>query len=67
MDNGDDMVEIKILLAEIQKDLKYHIKRTDTLETMITPPYKLYIFGLYFLKALVPISIMAGLFLQFHK
>lgn len=63
----DDLNEIKVILAEIQKDLKYHIKRTDTLETMITPPYKLYIFGVYLVKALIPISILAGLYLQFYK
>lgn len=28
----DDIQEIKIHLAEISKDLKYHIKRTDLLE-----------------------------------
>ena len=63
----DELGEIKVILAEIQKDLKYHILRTDTLETMVTPPYKLYIFGVYLIKALVPISIMAGLYLQFYK
>ena len=28
----DDITQIKILLAEIKSDLKYHIKRTDLLD-----------------------------------
>jgi hypothetical protein len=42
-----DIQEIKVNIAEIKKDLHYHIKRTDALQEMITPIYKFKIFLLY--------------------
>ena len=33
----EDINEIKVMLAEMQKDLKYHIKRTDLLEAQVKP------------------------------
>lgn len=47
MDNGDDMVEIKILLAEIRKDLQFHIRRTDLLEAQLKPIYHMKIWLTY--------------------
>lgn len=32
--------EIRVDIAEIKVDLKYHIKRTDELEKMVLPIYK---------------------------
>jgi len=42
-----DIQEIKVDIAEIRKDLHYHIKRTDALQEMITPIYKFKIFLIY--------------------
>lgn len=47
--------EIEIHLAEIKKDIKYHIKRTDDLEQMVTPTYKAYVFVSYLIKATIPV------------
>lgn len=56
--------EIAINIAEIKKDLKYHIKRTDALEDMVKPSYRLTLALTYMAKALVPLSVAAGLWLQ---
>jgi hypothetical protein len=58
--------EIEVHLAEIKKDLKYHIKRTDELERMVTPTYKLYIFGSYFLKGIAPLAAVAAIIAVFN-
>lgn len=39
-----DMEEIKVDIAEIKTDLKYHIKRTDLLEEMVRPAYHMSMF-----------------------
>ena len=36
----DKIEEIRVDIAEIKVDLKYHIKRTDELEKMVLPIYK---------------------------
>ena len=42
-DVEDLVVEVRDLTIENNKDLKYHIKRTDDLQDMITPMYQEYI------------------------
>lgn len=56
--------EIAETLIKIELDLKYHIARTDELQEMVTPTYKVYIFGSYLLKALVPITLAIGLWFK---
>ena len=43
----DELNEIKIILAEIQKDLSFHIKRTDLLEAQLKPIYHMKIWVTY--------------------
>lgn len=61
----DRLDSIELHLVDIKKDLSYHIKRTDDLQKMVTPVYKLYIFFNYLVKALIPISIIIGIILQY--
>jgi hypothetical protein len=42
-DVEDLVVEVRDLTIENNKDLKYHIKRTDDLQDMITPMYQEFI------------------------
>lgn len=39
-----DIEDIKVDIAEIKTDLKYHIKRTDMLEEMVRPAYQMSLF-----------------------
>lgn len=57
----DKIREIEIHLTEIKADLKHHIRRTDLLQDMVEPIYKSHLFFSYCLKALVPVSILAGI------
>lgn len=34
---AEDIAEIKITMAEVKKDLAYHIRRTDLLESEVRP------------------------------
>jgi len=39
-----ELQQIQITLTEIKKDLSYHIKRTDILEDMVKPAYRMALF-----------------------
>lgn len=54
-----DIQEIKVDIAEIKVDLKYHIKRTDELEKMVLPIYK---FKIWIQYTLVFVSALATIY-----
>lgn len=56
-----DQVDIKVHIAEIKKDLRYHIKRTDLLEADIKPVKKHVATVQAILKILGLISIIAAI------
>ena len=60
----DKMREIEVHLTEIKMDLKHHIKRTDLLQQMVEPVYKTHVFMAYCLKALVPVSVLIGIYIS---
>ena len=62
---NERLSNIEKCIVKIQQDIEHHIKRTDTLQNMVQPVYKLYIFLTYLMATLMPISIMVGLYLTF--
>jgi len=59
--------EIEIHLAEIKKDLRYHIKRTDQLEKIVVPIHKSHVFISYSIKALAPLGVLIGILFQLKE
>ncbi|HEY5688535.1 MAG TPA: hypothetical protein VIS27_09555 [Yeosuana sp.] len=53
--------EISVHLAEIKSDLKYHISRTDKLESLVVPIHKSHVFISYCVKSLVPLGAILGI------
>ena len=59
-----DVQEIKESQIRMEMDIKYHIKRTDTLESMTMPLYKLYIFSKYTLATLSVIGTILAIYFR---
>ena len=56
-----DIGEIKVNIAEIKVDLKYHIKRTNELEKMVLPIYKFKIWLQYSLTIAAAVGTLLAL------
>lgn len=59
-----ELGEIKVVLTEIQKDIHYHIKRTDTLEDMVKPAYRMALFIKIGGSVLIVTAAVAALFIK---
>jgi hypothetical protein len=63
-DVKDAIFEIKESQIRMELDLKYHIKRTDILESMVKPLHKMYNFIKYLIVLLTTLGGLMGAYLK---
>lgn len=62
-----DIQLIRESQIRMEEDLKYHIKRTDTLEDMVKPIHKVHQYITATLKALAIVSLLIGLIIGINR